>query len=137
VVADPALGLRLQQAGKGRLLATASSYATDFTAHVIFATDAVLAAKPQSVRGFLAGWFETIRWMRAHHAESVAVATEVTGLDSAVAGQAFDLVMPMFTEQGHFNQPGLRAVAQALSDLQLVEATPDLTRYVAEGYLPQ
>ena len=36
----------------------------DFHIHVIFATDKAIASKPEIVRNFLKGWFETIAFMR-------------------------------------------------------------------------
>ena len=46
----------------------------DFHVHVIFATDKAIAGKPEALRGFLAGWFETIAFMRKDKAKTVEIA---------------------------------------------------------------
>src|SRR5262249_44983160 len=52
----------LEKKGEGRILVRFSDI-KDFHIHVIFATDKVIAQKPEMVRNFLKGWFETIAFM--------------------------------------------------------------------------
>ncbi len=45
--------------------------------HVIFATNTNIAKRPDDLRKFLKGWFETIQYMRTHKAETVKIAEGV------------------------------------------------------------
>jgi ABC-type nitrate/sulfonate/bicarbonate transport system substrate-binding protein len=109
----------------------------DFIQHAIFASNAVLKEKPEVVRGFLKGWFETIAWMRAHKAESVEIARSITGFSPEVESREYDLVMPMFTSDGHFQAAGLKTIRESFKDLGLLDTEPDLSTLYTEAYLPK
>ena len=70
----------LEKRGEGRILVRFIDI-KDFHIHVIFATDKLIAGRPAALRGYLKGWFETIAFMRANKAETVAIAMEVTNKD--------------------------------------------------------
>ena len=63
----------LEKRGEGRILVRFTDI-KDFHIHVIFATDKVIASRPDAIRGFLKGWFETIAFMRKNKAETVTIA---------------------------------------------------------------
>ena len=91
---------------------------------------------PARLRAFLAGWFEAVEWMRAHRAESVALASDRLQLAQSTAGRAYDELMPMFSPDGRFPQAGLAMLAQSFVQLGLMDQAPDLRHYVTEDYLP-
>ena len=62
----------------------ASPIIKDFHIHVIFAADKLIAERPDALRAFLAGWFETIEFMRKNKAETVAIAKEVMNKDEDI-----------------------------------------------------
>jgi NitT/TauT family transport system substrate-binding protein len=136
-VTAAALGFKLEETKQGRLLFTTSDIVHDFIQHAIFASTAVLGEKPDTVRGFLKGWFETIVWMRAHRAESVEIARSITGFSQAVEDKEYDLVMPMFTTNGHFQAAGLKTIQESFKDLHLVDGDVDMSKLYTEAYLPK
>src|SRR5262249_47262015 len=75
-IMDIGNAFELEKKGEGRILVRFTDI-KDFHIHVIFATDKLIAERPQAVRGFLKGWFETIAFMRKNQAETVAIASEV------------------------------------------------------------
>ena len=83
LITDLGNALELEQNKVGRILVRFSDI-TDFHIHVIFATNTLIAAKPDAIRGFLAGWFETIAFMRKNKAETVAIAKDVINKDEAI-----------------------------------------------------
>lgn len=137
VVSDPALGFQLGDAGKARLLLPAAEVMGAFNAHAIYATDKAIATKRAEISKFLAGWFEAVRWMRSHRDEAIAFTAESSGIDQVNATRSYDLIMPMFLEDGHFHAANLQGAAQALTELEMAEGTPDLTKYVDETMLPK
>ena len=70
------------QRGDGRVLLRFGDLLKDFHVHVIFATDKAIAGRPEALRKFLAGWFETIAFMRKDKAKTVEIAQEVMGTDA-------------------------------------------------------
>ena len=70
----------LEKRGEGRVLVRFTDL-DDFHIHVIFATNKLIAERGDAIRKFLAGWFDTIAFMRRNKAETVKIAAEVTGKD--------------------------------------------------------
>ena len=71
------------QQGDGRVLLSFGDLLKDFHVHVIFATDKAIAGKPDLLRQFLAGWFETIAFMRQDKAKTLEIAQDVMDTDDA------------------------------------------------------
>ena len=94
--------LDLEKLGKARILMRFGQIVQDFHIHVIFATDKLIASRPDAVRGFLEGWFETIAFMRGHKAETVDIAKEVMNKDAEITSRTYDELMPMFSDDGRF-----------------------------------
>ena len=63
-VQSPALAFQLEEAMVGRMLFPASEIVHTFLGNAIFATDRALQERPDHVRHFIRGWFETIAYMR-------------------------------------------------------------------------
>jgi ABC-type nitrate/sulfonate/bicarbonate transport system substrate-binding protein len=125
----------LEKRGEGRILLRFTDL-KDFHIHVIFATDRLIASHPELVRGFLKGWFETIAFMRANKAETVAIAREVTNKDEDITSRSYDELMPMFSDDGRFNPAALATLAKSFVELQLLPAQPDPARLYTEEFLP-
>ena len=125
----------LEKRGEGRILLRFTEL-KDFHIHVIFATDKLIASRPELVRGFLKGWFETIAFMRANKAETVAIAREVTNKDEDITSRSYDELMPMFSDDGRFNPAALATLAKSFVELQLLPTQPDPARLYTEEFLP-
>jgi NitT/TauT family transport system substrate-binding protein len=104
---------------------------------VIFAADKLIAERPQTVRAFLAGWFETIAFMRKNKAETVAVANEVTGKDGEINARVYDELMPMFADDGKFTPAALSTLSKSYVELHLLPEEPDMTKLYTEAFLPK
>jgi len=63
LVSATATGLRLAQEKRGRNLLPASDIVTNFMIHAIYASNKMVAERPEVIRRFLAAWFETIAFM--------------------------------------------------------------------------
>ena len=48
-----------------------------------------------------------------------------------------DLVMPMFTTNGHFQAAGLKTIERSFKALHLVDSDPDMSKLYTEAYLPK
>jgi NitT/TauT family transport system substrate-binding protein len=72
VITDIGNAFELEKRGEGRILVRFTDI-KDCHIHVIFAADKLIAQWPEAVHAFLQGWFETIAFMRANKAETVAM----------------------------------------------------------------
>jgi len=126
----------LEKKGEGRILVRFTDI-KDFHIHVIFATDKVIAGKPDTVRNFLKGWFETIAFMRANKAETVRIAMQVTDKDQDITGRVYDELMPMFSDTGRFDPKALATLSKSYVELKLLPSEPDMSKLYTEAFLPK
>jgi len=122
--------------GEGRILVRFTDI-KDFHIHVIFAANKLIAERPEAVRNFLKGWFETIDFMRKNKAETVAIANEVTGKEGDINSRVYDELMPMFSDDGKFNPAALVTLAKSYVELQLLPQEPDPKQLYTETFLPK
>ena len=134
-IVDLASALNYVQHGGGRILLRFGDLVKDFHIHVIFATDKIIAERPQALRLFLAGWFETIRLMRRDKAKSVEIASEVMGTDAQTAAQIYDDLMPMFSETGRFDPKALAVLRRSFVEMKTLPVEPDMSQLYTERFL--
>ena len=135
IVMDLSTAFDLENRGEGRILVRFGDL-QDFIVHVIYATDALIASRPDAIRGFLRGWFETIAFMRKNKAETVAIAKDAIGKDAAIVGRTYDEVMPMFSDDGRFKASALKVLAKSFVELNTLPAEPDMSKLYTEAFLP-
>jgi ABC-type nitrate/sulfonate/bicarbonate transport system substrate-binding protein len=136
-IVDIASALNYVQKGDGRILLRFNDLVKDFILHVIFATDKTIAEKPEALRGFLAGWFETIAVMRQDKAGSVEIATQVMGTDAATAGKIYDELMPMFSNTGRFDPKALAVLRRSFVEMKTLPEEPDMGKLYTEAFVPK
>jgi NitT/TauT family transport system substrate-binding protein len=136
-VADISTLLRAEEAGEGKILLSFGNLVQDFHIHVIFATNKLIAARPAAVRAFLAGWFETIAFMRANKAKAVETAMSVLDINRGIAERTYDTLIPMFSDDGRFNPKALTVLSRSYVDLKFLPAEPDMGKLYTEEFLPR
>jgi ABC-type nitrate/sulfonate/bicarbonate transport system substrate-binding protein len=136
-IVDLASALNYQQRGEGRILLRFGDLVKDFIIHVIFATDKTIAQKPEALRGFLAGWFETIKLMRGDKAKSVEIAAQVMGTDAPTAASIYDELMPMFSDTGRFDPKALAVLRRSFVEMKTLPEEPDMSKLYTEAFLPK
>jgi ABC-type nitrate/sulfonate/bicarbonate transport system substrate-binding protein len=135
IVMDLSTAFDLENRGEGRILVRFGDL-QDFIVHVIYATDALIANRPDAIRGFLRGWFQTIAFMRKNKAETVAIAKDAIGKDAAIVGRTYDEVMPMFSDDGRFKPSALKVLEKSFVELNTLPAEPDMSKLYTEAFLP-
>ncbi|HEV8014172.1 MAG TPA: ABC transporter substrate-binding protein [Stellaceae bacterium] len=129
-------GVVMERQNQGRRIALVSDYASDFIMHEITASRAIVAAKPDVVRRFLAGWFEAVAYMRANKDETVRIAAPVTGLSAADESIEYDLLMPEVTSDGRHDAAIIERAAKSFVDLGILDHPPDMSKLYTDAYLP-
>jgi NitT/TauT family transport system substrate-binding protein len=136
-IVSTGLAFQMEDQGEGRLLAPVSSWAGDLGGSTVFATRALIASDPDAIRRFLRGWFDAVRFMRANRDETVKIAAQMTGLPLAIQAKEYDLTLPMFNTDGHFDAQILATLKRSFADLKLLDTPPDMTRLYTEEFLPK
>jgi ABC-type nitrate/sulfonate/bicarbonate transport system substrate-binding protein len=122
--------------GKYRMVVKGGEYVHDFIASIIYASDATIAERPDALRRFLKGWFETVRYMRDHKTETVALMAKIMAAPPEAVSQIYDDEMPSFPVDGHFDRRALKVVEQALIDFKRIDQMPDESALLTEAFLP-
>jgi NitT/TauT family transport system substrate-binding protein len=136
MVTDMSTALTLERSGDVRILMRFGQLVKDFHIHVIFATNKVIAEKPEALRGFLKGWFDTIAFMRHNKPETVDIAKDVIGKDADITADTYDELMPMFSDDGKFNPKALAVLAKSYVELKVLPEEPDPKRLTTDAFLP-
>jgi NitT/TauT family transport system substrate-binding protein len=133
---DIGVATRLEHDGIARILVRFGDIVPTFIMHVIFASTDAIENRPEDLKKFLAGWFDTIRYMRTHKAEVVRIGAEVTHVSPDVESTVYDVVMPMFSDTGRFDPKATVVLAKSFVDLKLLPSEPDMTKLYTEKFLP-
>ena len=136
VMGAAALGWQLETQKRGRLLIPASQIVSNFLMNAAFASDKLIAERPDAVRAFLKGWYETVAYMRANRAETVKLARAIDGFAQGVEERNYDAVMPFMSRDGKFPAAGVEAVRGSFVDLGILPSEPDVAKYMTERFLP-
>lgn len=121
---------------KYRMIVKGGDYVQEFIASVIFASDATIAQRPDALRRFLKGWFETVRYLRDHKAEAVPLMAKIMNAPPDAVGKIYDDEMTSFPVDGHFDPQALQVVERALVDLHRIDRIPDNKALIDESFLP-
>jgi ABC-type nitrate/sulfonate/bicarbonate transport system substrate-binding protein len=126
----------LEKRGEGRALVHFNEI-KDFHIHVIFARNKLIAERPEQIRAFLAGWFDTIAFMRQNKATTVKIAMEVTNKGEDITSRVYDDIMPMFSDTGKFDPAALETLKKSYVELKLLPTEPDMATLYTEAFLPK
>jgi len=138
-VIDNAAALDLEERGVAKILMNFGDLITAFHNQIIFASDTAIADKPDAVRAFVAGWFETVAYARGHKAETVAFAEEALGVRASVAARVYDQLMgsSFFSPNGAIDPTILAAMGRSFVELKLLPEERPLAQYVTDRFLPR
>jgi ABC-type nitrate/sulfonate/bicarbonate transport system substrate-binding protein len=128
--------LDLEAKGQGKMLVNFGDTIKNFVTHVIYATDDVMAKRPDELRGFLKGWYETIAFTRANRDETIRITRQITKLPQPIAEKVYDIETPMFPTDGHFDRDAVKVVKQSLVDMGQVDKPPADELLFTEKFLP-
>ena len=134
---DMSTTLEQQRKGEERLLFSYGDLVKDFHMQIIFATDKVIAEKPQAVRAFVAAWLQTIAFVKANKASTVEILQQVLGFHPDVLNETYDRVVASYSTDGKFNPRALAVLARSYVELKLLDKEPDMTRLYTEEFLPK
>jgi NitT/TauT family transport system substrate-binding protein len=126
-----------EESKDGRLLTSVSAYEGNVASGALFASDKLMASDPAAIRAFLAGWIETVDYMRAHKAETVKIESGITHFDENVMSKEYDLVIGMFTKDCRFDAESLATLKRSFVELKLLDTEPDMATLYTEKYLPK
>ncbi len=136
MLGDLAMGFNLEKANVAHVVVNFGDVVPVFIMHVIYANRDFAQKHPDTVRNFLVGWFETIKFMKANRDKVLPICAKYMNTDLAIAGRVYDQAMPMFTTDGHFDPKGFDVLADSFVTQGTLKTKPELDKMVTEKYLP-
>lgn len=136
IVTDTGTAINLESQKVGRTLLDFGDIIRDFHVHVIYASANAMDKRPDQVRRFLAGWFETIAFMRANKAKVIPIASRIMNTPDDESARIYDKVMPMFSSDGKFEPKALAVLAKSFVELGTLDSAPDMSKTYTEKFLP-
>jgi hypothetical protein len=88
------------------------------------------------LRGFLAGWFETVAFMKGNKAETVRIVAPIMHQPPEIVSRAYDVVMPDFSDTGKFDPKAVAVLSRSFLDMNLLPSEPDMRKLYTEKFLP-
>ncbi len=131
------LFLTMEEKGTGRLLAPVSKFMGANASGTLFASDKLMKENPEAVRAFVAGWIDTIAWMRSHKAETVKIESKLVGFPESVMAKEYDITIGMFTDDCRFDQESLKNLKETFVKLKEMPASADMSKLYTEEFLPK
>jgi ABC-type nitrate/sulfonate/bicarbonate transport system substrate-binding protein len=131
------LFLAMEDNKTGRVLAPVSQYEGKLAVGTLYASKQLIDTDPNTVRAFIAGWIETIDFIRTHKAETVRIESEITGFSENVMSRDYDLTIGMFTKDCKFDAESLATLKRSFVDLKLLAMPPDMSTLYTEAFLPK
>ncbi len=137
VISTTALFLSFEETKEGRLIAPVSTFEGNVGSGALFASNHLMATKPDAISAFIAAWLETVDYMRAHKAETVKIESGITHFSESVTSREYDLTIGMHTKNCRFDPESLETLRRSFVDLKLVEGEPDMAKLYTDAYLPK
>ena len=136
MIVEANAGYRMEEDGSGRVVVQFGDLIKTFHIYVIYARKAFAAQNPDAVRGFLAGWFDTIAYMQAHRAETIAIVQRTAEISAALAARDYDELSGMFNRTGRFDPKALAVLSRSFVEMGMLPQEPDMKALVTEDFLP-
>lgn len=110
--------------GEGKIIARMGDFVPQFHTHVIFARQDWIDGKPDQVKRFLAGWFETVAWMKANKDKSVEISARVLKSTPEIISRAYDEQIGMLQTDGKFNPEAIKVIKESLIEMEILDKKP-------------
>ena len=136
IMATSGQALRLEGEGRARILVRAGDEIHDFIADMVYASEPMMKEHPDTLKRFLAAWFETMRFEKTEKAETIRITQKATKLPDVIAAKVYDAETPLFFTDGHFDRKSLAAVQQALIDAGVIDHKVPDAQLIDEKFLP-
>ena len=136
IVCEASAAYQIEADGPGKVLLLFGDMVKDFHAHVIFASESLIAKNPDLVRRFLQGWFKTVAYIKSHKAETVAIIGQQLKLDAKIAGESYDHETPVMSDDGLFDPAALEVIRRSLKELGIMDRMPDAKELYTDQFIP-
>lgn len=109
---------------EAKMIANMGPYAPHFHTHVHYARDELIDKNPDLVKRYLAGWFDTIAWMKKNKDKTVEISARVLKLPENVVSRAYDEQIGMLQDNGKFDPEAIKVIKESLVAMEILDHQP-------------
>jgi NitT/TauT family transport system substrate-binding protein len=136
MIIEAATSYQLETDGKARTLLLFGDIVKDFYTHVIFATEDMIAKRPDVLRRYLKATFETIAFMKANKDFTVKSETKTIAVSEDITSKIYDAQMPGFSTDGSFDPKAIEVIRRSLKELGILDTVPDPKSLYTDKFVP-
>jgi NitT/TauT family transport system substrate-binding protein len=130
--------LNMEEKNIGRPLFQVSDYEGSMVSGLLTASDHIIKTNPAAVRAFVAGWVETVDFIRTHKAETVKLESGITHLPESVMSKEYDITNGnLFTKACNFDGQSIAELKRSLVALRQLPPSADMAKFYTEEFLPK
>jgi ABC-type nitrate/sulfonate/bicarbonate transport system substrate-binding protein len=119
-----------------KLLYNFAELVPEFITHVVYARKDLIASNPDKVKRFVAGFMETVAYMRANKAKVVETSVRVLHMSPEIGSRVYDEEIKEFTKDGRFNPKAVAILAESYEGMGLLDRKPANDEIFTEKFLP-
>jgi ABC-type nitrate/sulfonate/bicarbonate transport system substrate-binding protein len=130
--------LNMEEQKIGRPLVSVSDYEPSMVSGLLTASNLIIKTHPEAVRAFVAGWVETVDFIRTHKAETVKLESAITHFPESVIAKEYDITHgKLFTKACEFDDQSIAELKRSLVALKLLPASADMSKFYTTEFLPK
>jgi ABC-type nitrate/sulfonate/bicarbonate transport system substrate-binding protein len=130
--------LNMEEQRIGRPLVSVSDYEPSMVSGLLTASERIIKTNPDAVRAFVAGWVETVDFIRTHKAEAVKIEAKITGFSESVVAKEYELTKDkLFTKACEFDDQSIAELKRSLVALKLLPESADMSKFYTTAFLPK
>jgi NitT/TauT family transport system substrate-binding protein len=136
IMTNTDIGRQLQQKKEGRILVGADRYVSDFHTLILFASDEMIAKRPEVVQRFVNGFFATIAFMKRNKEKTVEVGVRVMKQSKENVSVYYDEVVSKMSDDGRFDPKAIEVLKDSFLEMKVLEKRPDDSTLFTTRFVP-
>jgi NitT/TauT family transport system substrate-binding protein len=133
---DPASAFQGEKSGKMKITYRYGDLLPKFPQYVIYATDDVIAKKPETLKAFLKGWLATVAYARSHKDEAVTSMSRIISVDKDIVSAVYDEAMKLCSATGTFEPDAMAILLDSFVVNGVLDKEPEQSALVNASFLP-
>ncbi len=129
-------GFELEEKGEGRVLLDFGAIVGKNVFEVLSARDEVVAKRPDAVRAYLEGFYETIRYMKANKDATIRFTMKAFDLSESTARKTYELDIDNLSPDGLIPEANLGGLAESAVVMKLTAEKPPVSRFYDGRFVP-
>lgn len=129
-------GFELEEKGEGRVLMDFGQIVKNNVFEAIFATNKAVKERPEAVKAYLEGWYETIRYMKANKDATVKFMVKQFDMTENVARKTYELDINNLSTDGTIPEVNLQGLAESLVAMGIAKEKPPISQFFDGRFVP-